>query len=619
MKGLIYEFQRLMSLPVRSAKDFLAKPFRQAQPFPVANAQVSRRAEEIYQGQLHDTAQRVDRMFVLLMLCQYVACVILALSTSFRLAGGGVLHIHAWAAGLLGAVVTAGPVACAILSPGTVATRHVIAVGQMCMSALLITVTGGRIETHFHIFGSLAFLAFYRDWRVLITASVIVAFDHFLRGVFWPASIFGVPNPEYWRWLEHTGWVVFEDFFLILSINQSRQTLHDVSERRAELEIARDVAEQASHAKDEFIATLSHELRTPLTPSLMTLSALARSEDLDAQLREELQMVQRNVELEARLIDDLLDLTRIAQGKIQLVPGTVDVHATLKHILENSRGEFEAKRLSVDVQFDAQRPWVSGDSARLQQVFWNLIKNAIKFTPDGGSILVRTSNEGNRLKVDFADNGIGISPELLPRIFHRFEQGGTAVTRQFGGLGLGLSICRAILELHNGAILADSRGEGWGSTFTVVLTAMNSAPVPRNVNDTQKLRLIGKLPRRILLVDDHEDTRQTLARLLTRAGYEVTAADCVGSALDRAQEAEFDLLVSDIGLPDGTGYDLMTELHEKFGLPGVAFSGFGMEHDVKRSLAAGFSAHLTKPIDFDRLKEAMTKALAGPRPHATHA
>jgi signal transduction histidine kinase/ActR/RegA family two-component response regulator len=604
-----------MSVALQAFKAFVSKPFGCAQPRLAVGPEVAERAGEIYRRQLFETAQRVDWMFALLMVCQYVVCVIIAFWSAEPAwpSSPGLTHIHFWTASLFGAVFTAAPVACAVLQPGSVFSRHVVAVGQMLMSALLIAVTGGRIETHFHIFGSLAFLAFYRDWRVLATASITVAVDQCARGVLWPESVFGVGSPDYWRWLEHTGWVVFEDVFLTLSILQSLWTLRDACARQAELENARDSAERASRAKDDFIATLSHELRTPLTPSLMTLSALGSDETLSPELREELAMVRRNVELEARLIDDLLDLTRIAQGKIQLLPGAVDVHAALNHVLENCRGEFAAKELALEVGLEAPRPWVSGDAARLQQVFWNLLKNAIKFTEKGGAVVVRTTNEGNRLKIDFADNGIGISADVLPKIFHRFEQGGVAVTRQFGGLGLGLSISRAIVELHHGAIRAESRGEGWGSTFTVVLTAMATAPSSRRSNETQLLRRTGKLPRRILLVDDHADTRETLVRLLTRAGYEVTPADSMTAALQCAQEAKFDLLVSDIGLPDGTGYELMMALQEHFGLPGIAFSGYGMEHDVKKSIEAGFSAHLTKPIDFDRLKEAMSKALSEPR------
>ncbi len=572
------------------------------------------RARAIYQAELLESAQRVDHSAVLLMLAQYVVCVLLALWTSQNGPAPGGSQSHLMAALILGGFATSIPVGLAIQRPGAGSTRYAVAAGQMLMSSLFITVMGGRAESHFHVFGSLAFLAFYRDWRVLALATVLVAGDHLFRGIYWPASIYGSALPQYWRWLEYTSWLVFEEVFLLLSIHYNLNTLEAMSQQRAELERARDVAEQASRAKDEFIATLSHELRTPLTPSLMTLSALAQDENLDEGLREELQMVQRNVELEARLIDDLLDLTRIAQGKLKLIPSAVDIHAILDHILETCRAEFGSKNLQIEFDLKASKHWISGDSARLQQVFWNLIKNAVKFTPEGGTITVRTSNEGARLRVDFADTGVGIAADVLPKIFNRFEQGGGSITRQFGGLGLGLSISRAILELHLGSIRAESKGAGRGSTFSVSLTPLAEAPSAHRGNETQILRLSGKLPRRLLLVDDHDDTRRTLDRLLTRAGYDVTTADCVQSALRKAQEGAFDLLLSDIGLPDGSGCELMAALRKQFGLRGIAFSGFGMEGDIQESLDAGFFAHVTKPIDLERLKQTMTQALSQPAP-----
>ncbi|HEV7403784.1 MAG TPA: ATP-binding protein [Chthoniobacteraceae bacterium] len=574
-------------------------------------AALQRRADALHLEQRGLLTKRIDHSFALLMVVQYGAGILAALV--FAAHGPGLAssagRAHVLMAVLLGALFTAPPVALAFLQPGAVWTRHTVAVGQMLMSGLLIHISGGRIETHFHIFGSLAFLAFYRDWRVLITASAIVAADHFVRGVFWPASIYGTAAADAWRWLEDTGWVIFEDAFLILSIRHSQVLLGDVALRRAELEQARDSAEQASRAKDEFLAVLSHELRTPLTPSLMTLAALCDSSRIDEETRDELCMVRRNVELEARLIDDLLDLTRITAGKLQLTSGNVDLHALLRHILETCRPEFRQKQIAVTKRMEAANFWCYGDSARLQQVFWNLVRNAIKFTPAGGRLEVRTQDAGDRIRIDFVDSGIGIAPDVLPKIFQRFEQGGTAVTKQFGGLGLGLSICRAIVELHRGVIRAESRGRGWGSTFTIVLPAKRDAPATVPPSQTQVLRVSGKLPRRVLLVDDHDDTRETLAKLLTRSGYDVTGAGTVQGALDKASTGTFDILVSDLGLPDGHGTDLMRALKEQYHLPGIAFSGYGMQDDVEKSLASGFSAHLTKPVDFKKLKEAMGEAL----------
>ena len=283
---------------------------------------MQKRTESLFRGQLLHIGETVDRSFAFLLVAQYLACIGAALWLSPKTWVGtqSSTHFHVWAAIVLGGIITSFPVALALVRPGSTLSRHVIAAGQMLMSALLIHVTGGRIETHFHIFGSLAFLAFYRDPAVLVTASVVVAADHLLRGIFWPQSVFGVLAASSWRWLEHVGWVVFEDIFLILSIRNSRRMLWNLLENRTELERSRDEAMQANRAKDDFIASLSHELRTPLTPSLLDLSALEADPEISAEMRERLHFIKNNVELEARLIDDLLDVTRIANGESPRVP-----------------------------------------------------------------------------------------------------------------------------------------------------------------------------------------------------------------------------------------------------------------------------------------------------------
>ena len=249
--------------------------------------------------------------------------------------------------------------------------------------------------------------------------------------------------------------------------------IRDVTERkRAEEELrrAKEAAEEAGRAKDRFLATLSHELRTPLTPVLATIAYVETMPDLPAELREEFASIRRNVELEARLIDDLLDVTRIGQGKLELHREVVDAHAILRAALEVCQGEAEAKGLEVSLALRAKVHHVWADPVRLQQVFWNLIKNAVKFTPAGGRISLRSADAGaGRLAIEVADTGVGIEPEALPRIFDAFEQGGTAVTRRYGGLGLGLAIAKMLVELHGGSLTATSGGRAGGSLFRVEL------------------------------------------------------------------------------------------------------------------------------------------------------
>ncbi len=256
-------------------------------------------------------------------------------------------------------------------------------------------------------------------------------------------------------------------------------TFIDITERRQAqlaLQKAKQEAEEANRAKDQFLAMLSHELRTPLTPVLMTIASLRRQTDISDELRRDLEVLQRNVELEALLIDDLLDLTRITNGKLELRLDEVDVHVELEHALNISEADVAAKNLSVTRRFKAPKHHCWADAARLQQVFWNLVKNAVKFTAPGGEIVVQTRNDSaHNIVVEFIDTGIGIAPELLPRIFDAFEQGGRSITGQYGGLGLGLAISKRVIDLHGGTITAHSEGTGRGARFAVTLHAMETS------------------------------------------------------------------------------------------------------------------------------------------------
>ena len=382
-------------------------------------------------------------------------------------------------------------------------------------------------------------------------------------------------------------------------------TMLDITEsKNAEilLERAKNEAEEANRSKDRFLAMLSHELRTPLTPVLMTLAALRREPNLSDDLRRDLEVLQRNVELEALLIDDLLDLTRIAHGKLELHNDAVDIHGTIEHALSISAADITSKAIRVTRHFEAREHHCWADPARLQQVFWNLVKNAAKFTPSGGRIDIRTRNaESHQIIIEISDTGIGIEEKLMPRIFDAFEQGGHLITSKYGGLGLGLAISKRVVDLHSGTIAAHSAGPGRGATFTVTLNAMETSllegPVLFLESEAPQPQLVH-----ILLVEDHEDTARVLGRILRNAGFDVTHAATIAEARARAGGNRFDLLISDLGLPDGSGLDLMKTLREAQGLKGIALSGFGTDEDVAASTAAGFAAHLTKPIDWDRLR-----------------
>ena len=694
------------------------------------------RADELFQQHRQKIYRSTDQLFARLMLFQWVAAIMIAMIISPRTWVGqsSYVHIHIWAAIFMGGAITVFPIWMMRAWPGTALTRHIIAVAQMLMSVLLIDLTGGRIETHFHVFGSLVILSFYRDWRVLISATIVVYLDHFLRGIYWPYSVYGVLSASPWRSVEHAGWVIFEDIFLVISclrsiremrfvanrtaalesseqnfrqifeeapigmavvgldsryaqantsfcnmvgyaeeeltsrtpseithredIDKDKQLtqrllsetartcvekryvrkdgeiiwatrtaclmrdesgkprhylamVEDITQRKKDavaLEEAKNEAERANRAKDKFLAALSHELRTPLTPVLMSAAALEQEPGIEPELRRQFGMMRRNVELEARLIDDLLDLTRVSHGKLQLLfSRPVDVHSLLAHSEQIVRSDARNKSLVLRLELTANEHHVAGDDARINQVFWNLIKNAIKFTPAGGQITVRTANPSpGQLVITVSDNGIGIGQETLPFVFRAFEQGDIRGMQPCSGLGLGLAISKAIVELHGGAIRAESAGRGLGAVFTVQLGTVLPFPEAQ-IQASQPRRFRGK-SHHLLVVEDHEPTLTVLTRLLRDQGHDVMPASTVHDALTLAAEHTFDFVISDLGLPDGSGIDLMMRLSNDYGLRGIALTGYGMAEDLVKTQRAGFLAHLVKPINFDQLHRVLERA-----------
>jgi len=403
---------------------------------------------------------------------------------------------------------------------------------------------------------------------------------------------------------------VFVDLFKKTEqIRRQAEERESLIREQAVAEHARAEAERASEAKDRFLAMLSHELRTPLTPVLASVFMLEREQNIPEIMHESLQLIRRNVELEARLIDDLLDLTRISKGKVQLSFEIVNAHTLLRNALEICQSEIEQKKLELRTELAAKKVHLQADPARLQQIFWNLIKNAVKFTPDGGKLSIRTTNNDGQFQVEVEDSGCGIDREVLPRIFHAFEQAGRS---RLGGLGLGLAISKALVEAHHGSINAESQGRDRGAKFSALFPVCEKNASPQTADappSTEKRKSV-----RLLLVEDHEDTNRSLTRMLRRRGYEVYPACDVRSALDIAISKPFDVLVSDIGLPDGSGFDLLKALRAKGDVFGIALSGYGMEEDIRRSGAAGFSHHLVKPVDLTKLDSIIQEA---PFPIAT--
>ena len=417
---------------------------------------------------------------------------------------------------------------------------------------------------------------------------------------------------------DKTGMTHFLDINL-LRLQGSHETiqgvLYLVEDKTRDVKLRQELID-ANAAKDQFLALLSHELRNPLSPVIAMVGELEATIPDSPTVREALEVIRRNVELEARLIDDLLDVTRIAKGKLQLSFETVCVNQILQRAYEICREDIAAKHLEVEFRLRATDTHVEGDPARLQQVFWNLIKNSVKFTPEKGRITIETINPApDKIDIRIADTGMGIEQERIDKIFNAFEQGQTSITRRFGGLGLGLSISKALIDAHGGKIRVESSGKDQGSTFSLELKTVLS-PVSGDGDGARRdrraaLEKDADLPRhrRVLVVDDHQDTCTGMKKMLERRGYQITVAHTAQQAVEKVRTQEFDLLISDIGLPDRSGYELMREVQSTKALPGIALSGFGTEQDVNEALAAGFSGHLTKPINFERLEEAISNLL----------
>jgi PAS domain S-box-containing protein len=389
-------------------------------------------------------------------------------------------------------------------------------------------------------------------------------------------------------------------------------------ERRAAdaLRLAKEQAEAANAAKDRFLAMLSHELRTPLTPILAATTFIEQRfidqhAELPDGLSELLPLIRRNIELEARLIDDLLDLNTIAHDKLSLELAPMDLHAALTELIKTARIEAADKNLRVETRLDASRTRINGDAARVQQIVWNLLRNAIKFTPTGGGIVIETRNpDDQHVAVCVIDSGIGIGNAAMPKIFSAFEQADTSITRQFGGLGLGLAIAHALTLRHGGELDAYSAGEGQGASFTLTFPLTEAAvaalmPPPEARN--------GAAPLHILLVEDNQDTTLAMVTLLSMSGHTVDAAANVEEAQNLSQSSRFDLLISDLGLPDGDGMDVVRCFVQHQTAPSIAMTGYGMDDDIRRCREAGFTAHVTKPVGFDRLNELILSLTSGKR------
>jgi two-component system, sensor histidine kinase and response regulator len=457
---------------------------------------VEARAADLFadaQGEIH---RRTDRLFAWLMAVQWIAGIVFALWVSPRAWYGTVstTHVHVWAAIFLGGAICLFPALLAVVRPGERSTRYTIATAQMLMGALLIHLTGGRIETHFHVFGSLAFLAFYRDWTVLIPATIVVAADHFLRGMFWPQSVYGVFVASQWRWLEHAAWVAFEDVFLIASCRRSFVEMQDTASRTAALEAAHETerentaqlellvdrlrvtqsqAEEATRAKSDFLASMSHELRTPLN-AIILYSELLQEEAGDRQEQTsipDLQRIHGAGHHLLELINGILDLSKIEAGKMTLSLERFEVRTTVEALLDTVAPLMHQNANRLIVRYGDGLGTMFGDWMKTRQILMNLLSNAAKFTHDGEITLdVACDVLADHPAIAFTvtDTGIGMTAAQAATIFDPFTQADVTTTRKYGGTGLGLAIVSRLCRLMGGDVSVQSE-PGRGSRFTVRL------------------------------------------------------------------------------------------------------------------------------------------------------
>ncbi len=602
----------------------------------VPPSEVVLRAAKLRDAHERAMCSRNDRKFATLLLVQWALAVIVAVVVTPRAWSGlsSTVHPHFLFAIGLGGLIAGPPAALAWWRPGDTSTRYAIAVAQMAMGSLLIHLTGGRIETHFHIFGSLAILACYRDYSVVLVASSVVVFDHAARGLLWPQSVFGVVGVEPFRWLEHAAWVAFEDVFLVAACVRGQSEMWAIAERHAKLEdqtnyeLGLREAREANRAKTEFVANMSHEIRTPMT-AIMGYADLLLDPDTSAVERSaHIQTIRRNGDHLLSILNDILDLSKIEAGRMTIEDAPCSPVAILGEVASLMRVRAKEKGLCLEVLYETPIPeTIRTDPTRLRQIVVNLVSNAVKFTDRGGVRIVARC-EGTRtdapvLVLEVVDTGIGMSEAQVAKVFEPFVQADSSATRRFGGTGLGLAICRRLSLMMGGDLVVESQ-PGRGSVFRFSVTTgslrdvrmaspVDAAEAPSEASATVR-SAVHSLPGScsVLLAEDGPDNQRLITTYLEKAGARVSVAENGRIAVDRAMAAyrdkePFDVILMDMQMPVMDGYEATSLLRAQgYSGPVIALTAHAMTGDRERCLAAGCTDYLKKPIR----RETLTSAVA---------